>query len=72
MGFEQRNNSGVLFKNSRKQEGSKQPDYRGELMIDGTMFEVAGWVREGKRGKFLALVVQTAGAWKAREARAGS
>jgi hypothetical protein len=46
MAFEQRNNSGgVLFKNSRKQEGSKQPDYRGELMIDGALFEVTGWVR---------------------------
>jgi hypothetical protein len=67
MAFEQRNNSGVLFKNSRKQEGSKPPDYRGELVIDGALFEVAGWVREGKRGKFLALVVQTVGAWRTRE-----
>jgi hypothetical protein len=71
--MEERNNSGILFRNLRKKEGSKQPDYRGELLIDGGVLEIAGWMREAKNGsRFLALVVQTAGGWKAREARTGS
>jgi hypothetical protein len=66
--MEERNNSGVLFRNLRKKEGSKQPDYRGDLLIDGARFELAAWIREAKNGrKFLALAVQVAGAWKTRE-----
>jgi uncharacterized protein (DUF736 family) len=59
--MEQRNNSGVLFRNHRKNEGSKQPDYRGELMIDGAMFEISAWEREGKRGRFLSIAIQDPG-----------
>ncbi len=45
------NNSGVIFKNAKKPEGSKQPDYRGEINVDGAIKEVALWVRESKDGK---------------------
>lgn len=52
-------NHGVLFKNDRKQPGTKQPDYRGKLDVDGVELEIAGWVRESKTGKkFLSLVVK--------------
>ena len=53
--FEQRENSGVLFKNDKKEEGSKQPDYRGEGNIYGQTVEVAGWLKEGQKGKFISL-----------------
>lgn len=53
------NMSGVLFRNNRKQEGSKAPDYNGKLEIDGTEYELAGWIRESKAGnKFLSIKAQ--------------
>jgi hypothetical protein len=65
MPYGPRNNSGVMFPNSRKPAGSKQPEWRGEVMIHGAVFEIAGWVREAKNGrKFLALNVQVAGSWR--------
>jgi len=52
-------NRGVLFRNDRKAEGSKQPDYRGEGNYGGTDFEIAGWLRDSARGtKFLSLSFQ--------------
>ena len=52
-------NKGVFFKNTRKQEGSAQPDYRGKLNVEGTEYELAGWIREDKNGgKYLALSVK--------------
>lgn len=48
-------NSGALFKNSRKEEGSKQPDYTGNGNFGGVDFEVSAWLKEGKNGKFLSL-----------------
>jgi hypothetical protein len=53
--FEQRENSGVLFKNDKKEEGSKQPDYRGEANVFGDSVEVAGWLKEGAKGRFISL-----------------
>lgn len=46
---------GVLFKNDRKEPGSKQPDYRGKGNYNGTAFEVAGWVKMGRNGRFISL-----------------
>lgn len=40
----------IIFRNSKKPEGSKQPDYRGELDCDGVKKEVALWVRESQQG----------------------
>jgi hypothetical protein len=64
MAYEQRNNSGLMFRKDRKTAGSKQPEWRGELMIDGALFEISAGEREGRRGKFLAIAVQVAGSWK--------
>jgi hypothetical protein len=74
MAYEQRDMTGIIFRNARKKEHSKQPDYRGELLIDGVLYELARWGREAKNGrKFFALSVQVPGAWKTREqTRSGS
>lgn len=48
-------NSGVFFKNEKKSE--KAPDYKGKLNVNGKDFEIAGWIREGKSGKFISLKV---------------
>ena len=53
-------NSGILFRNDRKREGSRDPDYQGTVDIScgcGRRFtrKLAGWIKQGKNGKFLAL-----------------
>lgn len=50
-------NSGVLFKNDRKQN-EKQPDYKGNINVNGTEFWLSAWIKEGKKGKFMSLSVQ--------------
>jgi len=60
-------NRGTLSKNDRKQPGSRQPDYRGRLDVNGEAFELSGWIAEGKSGKFISLSIQPAGAWRNRD-----
>jgi hypothetical protein len=51
-------NRGVFFRNDRKKPESREPDYRGRLNVDGAEYELAGWVREGKNGKYLSLSIK--------------
>lgn len=55
MAFEQRDDSGVLFKNTYKNAGDNKPDYKGKGMVNGKLVEIAAWVKEGAKGKFLSL-----------------
>lgn len=52
--FEQRENSGTLFKND-KGDNDKRPDYKGDCNIYGDLFEIGAWIKEGKNGKFMSL-----------------
>ena len=54
MAFEQRDNSGILFKNDKKTE-DKHPNATGTAMIDGVMYYVSAWTKDGKNGKFQSL-----------------
>lgn len=58
-------NSGALFKNDRKREGKKDPDYSGSVVMpDGTEFWLSAWIKK-KEGKktFMSL------SFKPKEAR---
>lgn len=54
MAYEQRDNSGSIFKNDRKEKDT-HPDRAGTAMIDGVMYYVSGWLKDGTKGQFLSL-----------------
>lgn len=54
--MENKNNTGVAFKNDKKTT-DKQPDYKGKAVVDGIEKEIAIWVRESKTGtKYFSLM----------------
>ena len=46
--------SGSLFKND-KGDNPNRPDYRGDICIDGQVYSLSAWIKEGQRGKFMSL-----------------
>lgn len=60
MAYEQKNNSGSLFRNDKKQT-EKQPDYNGTIKIDGKDYKLAAWIKEAKSGqKYFSISAQEA------------
>lgn len=54
-------NSGALFKNNKKEEGSNQPDYNGECEIDGIKRRISAWLKTSKSGtKYMSLAFSLA------------
>ena len=45
-----KDNSGNVFKNTFKEEGSKQPDYKGDVMVNGQVMKVSMWANKDKNG----------------------
>jgi hypothetical protein len=55
MAYEQRPNSGSLFKNNRKEKPT-HPDYRGDCLLNGQVLEISAWIKETRSGgKFMSL-----------------
>jgi hypothetical protein len=58
MAYELREGQGSMFPNRKKEPGSKQPDWRGDALVNGVVMEVAGWSKEGAKGSFLSLSIK--------------
>jgi hypothetical protein len=46
-------NRGALFVNDRQREGKSDPDFNGEINIEGKEYYISGWKKETKNGKRL-------------------
>ena len=54
MAFVQKDNTGTLFRNDRK-ENDNHPNAKGTALIDGVEYEVAAWTKQGNKGPFQSL-----------------
>ncbi|OQW34134.1 MAG: hypothetical protein A4E20_11920 [Nitrospira sp. SG-bin2] len=54
---EERDNSGVLFVNDRKEKDT-HADWNGKGMVNGKPVWIKAWKKEGQNGKFLSLSFQ--------------
>lgn len=50
MAYEQRDMSGSLFVN-KKREKPSHPNARGDAMIDGKLYEVSAWTKTDRNGQ---------------------
>ena len=58
MAFEQRDNSGSIFRNEKK-EKENHPDYKGSAMINGVEMWMSSWLKTGANGtKFMSFSFQ--------------
>ena len=57
MAYEPKEGSGALFRND-KGGVETRPDYRGDAMVNGAHVEIAGWLKDGSKGKFLSLSIK--------------
>lgn len=56
--MELKNNQGVAFANKKTKDS--QPDFKGEINIEGKNIQIAIWNRTAKSGnKYLSIVVDT-------------
>lgn len=57
MAYEQRELSGSLFKNDKKEEKT-HADYKGSILINGVEYWLNAWIKEGKSGKWMSLAAK--------------
>jgi uncharacterized protein (DUF736 family) len=58
MAYEQKPNTGAIFKNDKK-GNDKSPDYKGSINVDGKDLEIALWVKDSQKGeKFFSAKIQ--------------
>lgn len=60
MAYEHKEGGGSLFKNELKDK-ENQPDYRGDCLLNGKVMEIAAWIKDGKKGKFMSLQIKPKG-----------
>ncbi len=50
MSYQQRDNSGTLFKNQNK-DTDKHPDYTGSALVDGVDYFMDAWINTAESGR---------------------
>lgn len=50
-GFQHKEGWGSIFKNDFKTEGDNKPSYKGKMMVNGKVLDVALWVKKSEGGK---------------------
>lgn len=61
MAYEHKAGTFSLFKND-KGDNESRPDYKGEGKdLDGKAIEVAAWLKDGGRGKFMSCTLKLKG-----------
>lgn len=59
MAYEQRPGGGVLFKNKKKGDNDKAPDYTGNALSPSReYFELSAWIKECAKGKFMSIALK--------------
>lgn len=48
---------GVFFPEGQKKKHPKAPDWRGQIMHDGRIIKLSGWIKKSQYGEFLSLSV---------------
>ena len=52
-------NRGALFKNTKKRDGKKDPDYNGSLNVGGHDYWLSAWLTKDRNGNtFMSVSVQ--------------
>jgi hypothetical protein len=57
MSYQPKEGSGALFKND-KGDNPARPDYRGDVMVGGVVYEISGWIKplpSDSEKKFMSL-----------------
>jgi len=57
MSYQQKDNTGTLFKNDRREKDS-HPNAKGTAVIDGVEYWVSAWTKSGSKGPFQSLSFQ--------------
>jgi hypothetical protein len=69
MSFQQKEMSGALFKNAKKEKDS-HPNMTGSATIDGVEYWVSAWTKDGDKGKWQSLAFKKKDAIKTPQADA--
>lgn len=69
MAYEQRDNSGSIFKNQKKEKDT-HPDYTGNGMIDGREYWFSAWIKTDRNGnRFMSMAFKPKEEQQPREQR---
>lgn len=56
MTFEQRNDSGALFRNEKKRDGDNLPDYVGQAKVQDHEYDISAWIKTSSKGtKYMSI-----------------
>ena len=56
MGYEHKENTGTIFKNKFAKE-EKHPGYKGQINVEGKLFDIAMWVKEYEGNKYFSVSI---------------